>query len=78
MVESDDMAGRRVLATEPGVGPRDMDAGSSCMKVSSPKTTFQAQELSSVDPSWRLPRSTQCGEESDLGSLGLAPSLVCF
>lgn len=58
VVESADMAGRRILATEPGVGHRDVDAGSLCMKVSSPETTFQAQELSSVDPSWRHPRST--------------------
>lgn len=55
-----------------------MDAGSPRMKLSCPETAFRAQELSSADPSWRHPHSTQPGEESDLGSVGLAPSLVCF
>ena len=72
------MTGRRVLATEPGGGPGDMDAGSPRMKLSRPETVFRAQELSSADPSWRHPHSMQPGEESDLGSVGLAPSPVCF
>lgn len=43
MAEWDDVTGRRVLATEPGGGPRDMDAGSSRMKVSCPETAFRAR-----------------------------------
>lgn len=61
VAEWDDMAGRRVLATEPGGGPRDMDAGSSHMKVSCPETAFRAR--SAV-------LQTLCGDTFTVRSLG--------